>query len=206
MTIKDKFLVILVVAIWGFNFVVIRWGIEDLHPLSMTILRFFLTAFPAILFVKKPDISIRYVGLYGILFGTGVWGLVNFAVFYGMPAGIASLLLQLSPFLTIIAALVFFKEKLSKVKYFGIFLAFIGFITVCLSKSENLNLLNISLMFLAALFWTICNVIIKYTKPKNVVSFTVWSSAFVPLPIIILSFIYMFSFDFDENLLFNFPS
>ena len=51
MKLKEHVLAMLVVLIWGFNFVVIRWGIEDLHPLTMTLLRFLLTAIPMIFFI-----------------------------------------------------------------------------------------------------------------------------------------------------------
>ena len=54
MNLKEHLLAIAVVLIWGFNFVVIRWGIEDVHPMTMTMLRFLLTAIPMVFFVKKP--------------------------------------------------------------------------------------------------------------------------------------------------------
>ena len=112
MNLKEHLLAIAIVLIWGFNFVVIRWGVEDVHPMTMTLLRFLLTAIPMIFIVKKPDIAMRYVITYGVLFGTGVWGLANLAVFLGTPAGMASLLLQISPFLTVLAAVLVFKENL----------------------------------------------------------------------------------------------
>ncbi|WP_230661157.1 EamA family transporter [Psychrobacter sp. I-STPA10] len=197
MKFKEHILAVLVVLIWGFNFVVIRWGIEDLHPLTMTLLRFLLTAIPMIFFIKKPDVAMRYVVIYGVLFGAGVWGLVNWAVFIGMPAGLASLLLQLSPFLTVLAAVVVFKEKLRLTQIVGIVTAFIGFLVICIIKTNTNNVngnavgyVGMILMFLAAFFWTICNIIIKIAKPKDVLSFTVWSSLFVPLPILLFTLLY----------------
>lgn len=56
MNTKNKLLALIVALIWGFNFVVIRWGIEDMHPMTMTVLRFLLTVIPAIFLVKRPDI------------------------------------------------------------------------------------------------------------------------------------------------------
>ena len=35
MTIKERILAIAIVLIWGVNFVVIRWGIEEVHPVTM---------------------------------------------------------------------------------------------------------------------------------------------------------------------------
>jgi O-acetylserine/cysteine efflux transporter len=42
---------LLMVTIWGFNFVVIRWGLNSVPPLTLTLLRLHLAAFPALLYV-----------------------------------------------------------------------------------------------------------------------------------------------------------
>lgn len=206
MTIKEHLLAIAVVLIWGFNFVVIRWGVEDVHPMTMTLLRFLLTAIPMVFLVKKPDIAMRYVVTYGVLFGAGVWGLANLAIFLGTPAGMASLLLQMSPFLTVLVAVVVFKETLSLKQVVGISVALLGFLIICLFKSDYLSYIGIGLMLLAAFFWTICNSIIKIAKPKDVVSFTVWSSLFVPIPILLLSLVYSLFYGVELNTLVQMPT
>ncbi|WP_435980567.1 EamA family transporter [Psychrobacter sp. DM4] len=206
MTIKEHLLAIAVVLIWGFNFVVIRWGVEDVHPMTMTLLRFLLTATPMVFIVKKPDIAMRYVITYGVLFGTGVWGLANLAVFLGTPAGIASLLLQMSPFLTVLAAVVVFKETLKTKQVVGIIIALLGFMAICIFKSDSLSYVGLGLMLMAAIFWTICNIIIKIAKPKDVVSFTVWSSLFVPVPILLLSVVYALFYGVEFNTLLQMPN
>lgn len=206
MTVKEHLLALTVVLIWGFNFVVIRWGIEDMHPMTMTMLRFLLTAIPLVFWIKKPDVAMRYVVLYGVLFGAGVWGLVNWAVFIGTPAGMASLLLQMSPFLTVVAAVLVFKERLNLKQMTGIGVALIGFVAICIFKSGHLSYSGMGLVFLAAAFWTFCNIIIKVTKPKDVVSFTVWSSLFVPLPILLLSLVYAAIHGIEVGALLQLPS
>jgi len=197
----DKFLAIAVVVLWGFNFVVIRWGIEDVDPVSMTVLRFLLISIPLIFFVKKPEVSMKIVALYGILFGGGIWGLVNLAVSLNTPAGAAALLLQMSVFLSVAAAFMFLGEKATMRKLIGIAIAFAGFVLVCLFRAGTVPLSGIGLVFLAALFWTLCNIIIKLAKPKNIVSFIVWSSLFVPIPIVMFSF--GFSYIYDGGLSWN---
>lgn len=206
MTIKEHLLAIAVVLVWGFNFVVIRWGIEDVHPVTMTMLRFLFTAIPMVFFVKKPDVSMRYIFSYGIIFGAGVWGLANIAIFLGTPAGIASLLLQMSPFLSVLAAVFVFKETLKYKQWIGVTIALLGFTTICVFKSDNLSYLGMVLMLLSAILWTICNIIIKVAKPKDVLSFTVWSSLFVPLPIILISFAYALFNGIEFNTLVQVPN
>ena len=190
MSVINKFLVILITLIWGFNFVVIKWGIESIDPLTMTTFRFFFTAIPLIFFIKKPAVPMFSVALYGVLFGIGLWGVVNMAITLGMTAGMASLLLQTSAFLSVIAGYVFFGESISHIKKLGILFAFVGFCILVLLHNQSIPKLSIFLMFIAAIFWTICNTIIKIKKPDNVISFIAWSSLFVPIPVILISLFY----------------
>lgn len=47
---KDGVLALLVVVVWGLNFVVIKVGLHNMPPLMLAGLRFMLVAFPAIFF------------------------------------------------------------------------------------------------------------------------------------------------------------
>ena len=46
MTRKDGLLALLVVVVWGLNFVVIKVGLHNMPPLMLAGLRFLLVAFP----------------------------------------------------------------------------------------------------------------------------------------------------------------
>lgn len=186
------FLVSLVVVIWGGNFVVIRWGVEDVDPYTMTAFRFLLTAVPVIFFVKKPNINLGILAIYGILFGGGLWGVVNYAISLGTPSGLASLVLQASAFMSVIAAVVIFKEDITRNKFIGIAFALIGFLLIIYSNyklEQDVRFYGITLVLFAALSWTICNMIIKKYKPDNVIGFISWSSLFVPIPILLFSYL-----------------
>ncbi|MHB9052017.1 MAG: EamA family transporter, partial [Thiomonas delicata] len=98
---RHALLALLVVMIWGFNFVVIEIGLQGLPPLLFTSLRFFFAAVPLVFFVSRPATDWR------LLVG---WGLAQFAVQFallfvgmklGMPAGLSSLVIQLQAFFTI---------------------------------------------------------------------------------------------------------
>lgn len=184
MTLRDTLLIVLTTLIWGFNFVVIKWGVQDVSAPLMTALRFALVALPLVFFVKRPSVPLLAVATYGLLFGCGIWGLVNYAISLGTPAGQSSLLLQSSAFMTAIAGVVFFSESMSAQKVIGIVLAFAGFVLISSGALATSSLLGVGLIFLAGLSWTICNVIVRYYKPGDILSFIVWSSLFVPLPIL----------------------
>ena len=54
------------------------------------------------------------------------------------------------------------------------------------------ELLGVMLVLTAAIGWTVCNVIIRETKPNDIVSFIVWTSVFVPIPIVCARLTYQY--------------
>ena len=50
MSVSHVLQALLVVLIWGVNFVVIRWGLNEVPPFLLAAARFSLVVFPAIFF------------------------------------------------------------------------------------------------------------------------------------------------------------
>lgn len=68
---KDGVLALLVVVVWGLNFVVIKVGLHNMPPLMLAGLRFMLVAFPAIFFVARPKVPLNL--LLGYFRGAIAW-------------------------------------------------------------------------------------------------------------------------------------
>ena len=51
-------LALAVVAVWGTNFVVIKFALAHLPPLTLAALRFASVVFPAIFFFRRPRVSV----------------------------------------------------------------------------------------------------------------------------------------------------
>jgi EamA-like transporter family. len=164
-----------------------------MDPVMMTCLRFTFTALPLAFFLKRPNVPMSMIALHGLLFGIGMWGVVNLAVALGTPAGLSSILMQSAVFMTLIMAVIFFKERLPMVKSIGVLVAFIGFLLVVMYRGESVPVIGIALMFVAALSWTGCNAIIRLYKPDRPISFIVWSSAFVPVPTLVIAAIQQYA-------------
>jgi O-acetylserine/cysteine efflux transporter len=113
MSLKDWGFALLIVFAWGFNFVVIHWGLDGLSPLLLGALRFSLVAFPAILFVPRPKIAWRWLLAYGLTISFGQFAFLFTAMKVGMPAGIASLVLQSQVLFTLLFAAVLLREHWS---------------------------------------------------------------------------------------------
>ncbi len=96
----------------GLNFVVIKLGLHNMPPLMLAGLRFMLVAFPALLFVARPAIPLRLLLGYGLTISFGQFAFLFCAIGLGMPAGLASLVLQAQAFFTIILGAFVFGERL----------------------------------------------------------------------------------------------
>ncbi|EBD1259537.1 hypothetical protein FBQ60_15980 [Salmonella enterica] len=184
----DLFVGFLVTVLWGANFAVIELGLRDLDPFILTFLRFTFCAFPLVFFIKKPEgISLISIALYGVIFGVGLWWVVNFAMFNGLSAGLSSVFLQFSAFFTIVLSCFFLGEKINKIHISGIVTAFVGLIMIIYFSEESSTIKGVFFVIIAAMSWAVCNIIVKLTRPANMIAFIVWSSLFSAPAVLIMT-------------------
>ncbi|MQQ35484.1 EamA family transporter [Pseudomonas sp. SZ57] len=181
-------LAVLVMAIWGINFSVIKLGLTNVDPLILAGLRFSLCALPAIFFVRRPNVPWRYLIGYGLVFGIGLWGIVNLGIKAGLSAGIASLVLQFSAFFSILLGSWVFREALNRFQILGMLIALSGLLSVILISDGSVSLLGMLLVLVGALSMSVANIINKKANTRDVFAFLVWSSAFSPIPLFALDY------------------
>ena len=59
---------LVVVVVWGLNFVVMKWGLATLSPLVLCALRFLAASLPFLLFVRPPrHLSWGVMAAYGLV-------------------------------------------------------------------------------------------------------------------------------------------
>ena len=186
MTPRHTILAITVVVIWGLNFVVIDAGLGEgsdrVPPLVFLALRFVLVVFPAILFIKPPPIGWKNVLLIGTFLSLGQFSLLYLALALGMPAGLASLLLQ-----TQVVSAILLRERPTSRQSFGISVGMVGLTVVIVGHSTTAPWLPLVVTLLAALSWAIGNVLARRAGSASGLSLTVWSGVVVPIPALALS-------------------
>jgi len=91
---RDAALAALVAALWGFNFVVIDWGMGSVPPLLFAAIRFTLVAVPACFLVPRPPVPFRTVAAVGAFMSLGQFGFLYLSMHLGMPPGLAALVLS----------------------------------------------------------------------------------------------------------------
>ena len=108
---KDLIIGLLVIIVWGLNFIAIKLGLQNMPPLLLGALRFLLACFPAILFLPRPQIRWPWLIALGLSINVGQFAFLFLSMKVGMPAGLASLLLQSQAFFTLFIAVTWFGER-----------------------------------------------------------------------------------------------
>ncbi|WP_434628236.1 EamA family transporter [Chromobacterium sp. CV08] len=180
-----------IVLVWGVNFVVIKWGVAGVPPLLLGALRFALVALPAVFLVRRPALPWRYLALYGLTVGVGQFGCLFSAIKLGMPAGLASVVLQSQAFFTLLLARLVLGEPWRRSQLAGLTLALGGLALIGIGKGGDMTALGFGLTIAAATSWAASNIVVRAigragfkVEPLGLV---VWSSLVPPLPFLLLS-------------------
>ena len=195
---KDLILALMVVIIWGANFTLIRLGLNGVPSMLLAALRYTLVI-PAIFFVKRPKIDLKYAIAYGLAVGVGQFSCLFYAMQIGMPAGLSSITLQSAAFLTPILAFLFLKESIKGKQIIGLLIAAVGLAFIA-SNAGNITAVPLNALLLtlvAAFFWALSNIILKFASNKaeltgekiDMLGVVVWTSLVPPIPLFIFSFL-----------------
>ena len=163
------------VIIWGFNFIVIRWGLDDVPPMTLTFMRFTLAAFPALLFVRRPSAPWLLVASYGLFAFALQFGLLFAGMAAGMPTGLASLVIQVQAFFTIALVALVMHERARPLQFAGGTIAGAGLLLVGLYLPSSTRL-GLVLVIAAAASWATANTVVKRIAGDQPLAVVVWGS------------------------------
>ncbi len=101
----------------------IKFGLQGMPPFLLAGMRFLLVALPAIFFIPRPTIPWKWLLLYGMTMSFAQFAFLFVAIKVGMPAGLASLVLQAQVFFTLLLGVVLMGDKLRVNHFVGIAIA-----------------------------------------------------------------------------------
>lgn len=183
-----------VATLWGFNFVVIAWGMDGIPPLFFVAIRFLVVS-AAVIVVPRPNTSWRTVVGVGLFMSLGQFGLLYTSMALGLQPGLAALLLQAQVVFTIVIAAGVLRERPTVPQVVGVAIGVVGLAIVAAGRGGNAPALAVALALAAALSWAIGNVIsrkagvVRGRGRLGSLSLTVWSALIVPVPALALSFV-----------------
>ena len=190
MSLRDLLLALGVVLIWGLNFVAIKWGVDEVPPFLLTALRYIGCALPAVFFIRKPQVGWPMLIAYGLTVGVLQFSFLFTAMKLGMPAGLASLVMQMQVFFTMGLAVLFLRDRPTLPQLGGAAIALAGLATIGAEHIGGAVLLPLLMTLVAAGFWAISNIVTKRAGKVDMFAFVIWGSLVPPLPMLALSLVF----------------
>jgi O-acetylserine/cysteine efflux transporter len=187
MPLRHFLLALAVVAIWGSNFVVIKYALHTLPPLLLAVLRFGFALVPACFFLRRPAVGWRNLAGYGVLIGVGQFGLLYLAMRSQISPGLASLVVQTQVFFTLLLAVRIRKEKVLGAQWLGLALAAGGIAVIAAHVDGTTTALGVAMVLAAAFSWACANLLTQRAGRIDMLAYVVWSSAFAVPPLLLLS-------------------
>ena len=185
---------LVVVVVWGLNFVVMKWGLATLSPLVLCALRFLTASLLFLLFVRPPrHLSWGVMAAYGLVQGVGQFGLLFTGMQLGMPAGMSSVVLQTQAFITMLMAAALLGETPHRWQWLGLCIAIGGLVFIGAAHGDGASGMTLAGFLLtvgAAAMWAGSNLLTRVAArqgPYEPVSFIVWSSVFPIVPLLLLA-------------------
>jgi O-acetylserine/cysteine efflux transporter len=182
-------LALAVVAIWGSNFVVIKYALHTLPPMTLAVLRFSFALVPACFFLRRPAVGWRNLAGYGVLIGVGQFGLLYLAMRSQISPGLASLVVQTQVFFTLLLAVRIRKEKVLAAQWLGLVLAAGGIAVIAAHVDASTTVLGLGMVLAAALSWACANLLTQRAGRIDMLAYVVWSSAFAVPPLLVLALV-----------------
>jgi O-acetylserine/cysteine efflux transporter len=180
-------LAVLLSIVWGLNFVVISVALSGFPPLLLAAIRFCIAAVP-VLFLARPAIPWGALVAISLTLFVGQYGLLFPAMRVGMPAGIASILLQVQAFFTIAIAAAVLHERPTAQQIAGGAIALLGLAVVATTTGTGgITLAGFVLAIGSALAWAIGNVLLRRAGKIDMMSAVAWMALIAILPFFALS-------------------
>ena len=188
------FQALIVVLVWGVNFVVIRWGLNEVPPFLLASLRFICAFLPAAFFIRKPNLPWTWLIGYGLLNSFAQFAFLFWAMRVGMPAGLASVVHQSQVFFTLILSVLILQQRTQLTQWLGLAFAVLGLGLMAYGRGTGLgHMTGMGLTFnlLGALSWAGGNIVVsamrKTGHTPDALGLVVWSSVVPIVPFALLS-------------------
>ncbi|SBS36238.1 putative amino-acid metabolite efflux pump [Marinomonas aquimarina] len=192
MTARDMLLGLIIIFAWGFNFVVIRWGLDAMTPMMLGGTRFLVLALIGSFFFARPKTPLKWCFLYALSLNFGQFGLLFSAMIFGMPAGLASLVLQSQAIFTLLFSVLLLKEVVRPYQIVAIAIACGGLTLIgAAGKDTSMTMLGFVLTLAAASSWAMGNIANKMIYQKGYqadLSLIVWSAWLAAIPFFISAY------------------
>lgn len=190
MPIAHLFLALLVIVIWGLNFIFVKFSLDELSPMQLCTIRFILASIPVIFFIKRPAAPWKLIISFGLFMFALQFTLLFMGMSMGMNPGLSSLLMQVQVFFSMFFAAIFLKEIPTGWQLLGALVSFSGIGLIALQLDSHISIFGFILIMCAAATWGAGNLITKKIGKVNMMSLVIWGSFIAAIPLSLLTMIF----------------
>lgn len=208
---RNWFIFLLIVLIWGSNWSVMKKGLEFVGPLNLVFHRLlfsFLALTPFLIFLRekvpRDRGTLSRLLLLGLITGLGITS-TNIGLVYEK-SGIGAILTYTQPLFVFCLAVPFLKEKCKPTKVLGILVGFFGVLLLSIKSGFSFSRFSYSsiILILGAFLWAVT--IVYYKKFLSHVNPVVTNIFQLAVGVALLSGLIMsldvFSFPVDDTYIF----
>lgn len=159
MSARERLLALLVAAIWGGNFVVMRWALDHYPPLTFTALRYLGAALPVLMLPRPLPWGRLTLLALPVMVGQFGFGMLGMA--HGVAPGLASVVMQSQAVFTIALASVVLRETAARPQLIGAAVAFAGLVTIASTIGGDISPYGFALTLAGALSWAVGNLFLR---------------------------------------------
>jgi len=182
-------LTLMVILIWGMNFVAAKFALAVFPPIFLMALRFSAVALALVWFARRPKGMWRQFAVLSVTFGSLHFSLM-FVALTEVSASVAAIAVQLQvPFAAILAA-IFFKDMLGWRRALGMALAFAGVVTIAFDPDAEASLLHLLMVIAGCFVWAIGNIQVKRLERIDGVTLNAWLSLLAAPQLLLASMVF----------------
>lgn len=182
---------VLVTALWGGNYAVIKVGLHTFPPLLYNGLRFVLVAAMLLPFAPRPSREkLRCIALIALTLCVGHMGLIFIAMHMGLNSASGAILVQAGiPFSCLLGAL-FLHDRIGIWRMTGLLLSAAGTVAVMGDPNVLQYKLACAVAIASAFCWAVSNVQVKKLAGVGIVTLLAWQAVFAFPVLLVLSFVF----------------
>lgn len=186
---EDVLLTVMVMVLWGLNFVVAKVGLEELPPMLLVGIRFLFVALLLIGLVPIPRGHIGKIVALSISMGALHFGLMFMGI-RDVDAAVASVAIQLQVPFAALLAWIFLGDRLGWRRLGGMALAFLGIVVIAGEPRMAANLAPLGLIIAASFLWAVGNVQLRDLRAVGPMALNAWLALFAAPQMLIASAIF----------------
>ncbi|MGO4126745.1 DMT family transporter [Inquilinus sp. YAF38] len=173
----DLLLTLGVMLIWGYNFVIAKYGLAELPPLLFMALRFGLVALLLVPFVRMPRGRWRDVLILAVMLGLTHFSLM-FTGLAHVDAAVAAIVIQVQVPASAFLAMLLFGDRIGWRRALGMAVAIGGVAILAGEPRHGSALWAIGLIVMAAIVWAGANIQMKRMTDLDPSTINGWMSLF----------------------------